>query len=226
MKGFRLNKEQYIIQQLECNSNVLHVGCTNSPTTIERWKKGTLLHKNLCDHAKAIGSNVIGIDIDDKAINFLKSKMQDETILNIDAHQLSESHLKARQFDLIIAGDVIEHLSNPGLFCQSCNSVLSPGGRIVITTSNAFHIVRFIKALLFHEAVHNEHTAYYSHKTISRLLNMCNLDCTNFGYYKCEPLINYSLNRFVSNVIENFMCVFFPQFSEGIVVTAQKKRKL
>lgn len=224
MKGFRVNKEQFIIQQIDPNSNVLHIGCTNSPSTIERFNSGTLLHKNLCDHARAINTHVTGIDIDDTAIDFLRSKMIGEIILNVDAHKLSEYFGEGRQFDKIIAGDVIEHLPNPGLFLQSCRSVLSPGGRIFITTVNAFSIVRFIKGLLFHEAVHNEHLAYYSHKTIGRLLDMCNLDGADFGYYKCEPLrVNYSFNRFFSNLIENLICVLFPQFSEGIVVTAYNK---
>jgi 2-polyprenyl-3-methyl-5-hydroxy-6-metoxy-1,4-benzoquinol methylase len=224
MKGFRVAKEQYIIQQLGQNSNVLHVGCTHAPSTIERWNSGVILHKELCDQAKKIGSKVIGIDIDDSAIEFLRSKMPDETILNVDAHKLSEYFGEEQQFDLIIAGDVIEHLPNPGLFLQSCSNVLSPGGKILITTTNAFNVTRFIKAILFHESVHNEHTAYYSCKTIDRLLNMCNLEVADFGYYKCEPLnVEYSVNRFFSNLTENLVCLPFPQFSEGIVVSAYKK---
>ena len=153
--------------------------------------------------------------------------MPDEIILKVDAHILSEYFGKNRQFDLIIAGDVLEHLPNPGLFLQSCNNILSPRGRIIITTSNAFNIVRFIKALLFHEAVHNEHVAYYSQKTIGRLLNMCNLDTAEFGYYKCEHLQkNFSINRFISNSVENIFCFLFPHFSEGIVVSAQKINKI
>jgi SAM-dependent methyltransferase len=224
MKGFRVNKERYIIQQIDPKSNVLHVGCTDSPSTIESWNNGTLLHKKLCNHARAINSKVTGIDIDDTAINFLKSKMPNEIILNVDAHGLSEYFGKAQQFDLIIAGDVIEHLPNPGSFLQSCSRGLSPAGRIIITTVNAFSVIRFIKGLLSHEAVHDQHTAYYSHKTIGRLLNISNLAGANFGYYKCEPLRGeYSFNRFVSNLIENFICVLFPQFSEGVVVTAYNK---
>ncbi len=227
MKGFRINKEQYIIKQLEPNVDALHVGCTNAPSTNERWASGMLLHKNLCDRAKVIGSHITGIDIDTEAIELLKDKMPDEEILNVDAHKLSEYFGKDRQFDLIIAGDVIEHLPNPGVFLQSCKGVLSPNGKIVITTTNAFGAVRFLKALIFHEAVHDEHTAYYSHKTIGRLISMCGLDGIDFGYYKCEPLrVKYSFNRIISNFIENIICIPFPQFSEGIVAVAHKKTEL
>lgn len=224
MQGFRINKEQYILKQLAPNSNVIHVGCTNSPNTIERWNNETLLHKRLCDRARSIGANVIGIDIDDEAINLLQSKMPNEIIINADAHKLSAYFGNNRRFDLIIAGDVIEHLPNPGIFLQSCDNVLSTDGKIIITTSNAFSIVRFVKSLLFHEAVHNEHTAYYSHKTLGRLLKMYDFEGCDFGYYKCEPICNLSLNRLISNLIENILCVIFPQFSEGVVVSAKKHK--
>ena len=223
MKGFgRVNKQDYIIQSIRPGSKVLHIGCTNSPNTYKRWESGTLLHKILCDKAVRMGAKVIGIDIDDEGIEFLKQKMPNEEIFNIDAHCLSEK-LEERSFDLIIAGDVIEHLPNPGLFLDSCAQVLVPDGRIIITTTNAFGIVRFVKALLFHEAVHDEHTAYFSHKVLSRLFKMSGLCVDSLGYYKCEPLDRLDLNRAISNTIENVFCVFFPQFSEGVIAVAKKR---
>jgi len=221
VKGFRLNKEKYIIKQLDGSYNVLHVGCTNSPNTIERWNNGTLLHRSLCNKAKIIGAYVIGIDIDDMAINFLKDKMPDEDILNLDAHKLFEYFGEYMKFNLIIAGDVIEHLPNPGLFLTSCASVLSPDGHIIITTTNAYGIVRFIKMFLNHEAIHDEHTVYFSHKTLDRLIKMCGMSSLRYGYYKCEPITSLSLNRLISNLIENVICLIWPQFSEGIVITAK-----
>ncbi len=223
MKGFRIGKEQHIINQLKSNTQILHVGCTHAPNTVDRWNSQVLLHKQLCDQARMIDSQVVGIDIDDEALQFLQKKMPDEVILKVDAHHLSAHFGPDRKFDLIIAGDVIEHLPNPGLFLQSCNDALAPGGQLLITTINAFNITRFVKAFMSHEAVHSEHTAYYSYKTIDRLLAMSNLNISDFGYYKCEPLsVEYSLNRVISNLIENVVCLPFPQFSEGIIVAAHK----
>ncbi len=166
MWGFRVEKVQFILQQMSNREKVLHVGCTNSPNTESRWKNKTLLHKKLCDHASLVNAQVTGIDIDEAAVNLVKSKMPHEEILYVDAHYLLNYFGRERKFDLIIAGDVIEHLPNPGLFLESCRNVLSPNGQIVITTANSFGIVRFIKGLLYHESVHREHTAYYSHKTL------------------------------------------------------------
>ena len=171
------------------------MGCANAPRTLERWETGTLLHKKICDRLKGTEAKVVGIDIDDRGLELLRQRMPDEDILNVDAHKLSE-HFGERTFDLIVAGDVIEHLPNPGLFLASCRKVLSPQGQIIVTTANAYCLVRFLKSLLFHEAVHPEHTAYYSHKTLDRLLEMSGLKLTGKGYYRCERVTRFSLSRY------------------------------
>jgi len=225
MRGIRVNKEKYILEQLElfAKKKVLHVGCTNSPNTIHRWDTGTLLHKNLCDVANRIKANLVGIDIDDKAIKFLQKKMPNSKFLNIDAHKLWEYFREKTKFDLIIAGDVIEHLPNPGIFLKSCERVLVDDGKIIISTSNSFGIIRFVKSLLFHEAVHSEHTAYYSPKTLDRLLQMNGLTIEKYNFYKSEPVTKFSLNRYFSNTIESISCIIWPHFSEGIIIKAYKK---
>ena len=231
MKGFRVEKEPYLLDQLTPygGKTVLHIGCVNSPNTADRWQAGTLLHKQLCDKAKKHKARVVGVDIDHECLQFLKEMMSDEEILEVDAHNLHEYFGENRKFDLMIAGDVIEHLSNPGIFLTSCAKVLADDGEIIISTANAFGVTRFVKSLLFHEAVEPDHAAYYSHKTLQRLLAMNGLEITDYGYYQCEP-VNAKGNRdrlnrvnlFVSRLIENAACLVWPQYSEGIIIKARK----
>jgi SAM-dependent methyltransferase len=220
MRGFRVNKEEYIVQRINCARLILHVGCTNSPNTKGRWDRKTLLHKRLCDEARRTKSQVIGIDIDRDAVQWLRERMPDDEIICADAHNLSSCFLYTR-FDLIVAGDVIEHLANPGLFLESCRTALSPTGRVLLTTCNAYSVVRFLKSLLNHEAVHPEHIAYFSHSTLKRLCEMCGLEIVSLGYYKCEPVLDGSINRVVGNVLEHSACLVWPQLSEGVIVEAR-----
>jgi len=44
--------------------------------------------------------------------------------------------LKAESFDMIVAGELIEHLKTPERFLMECRRILRPGGRCVITTPN------------------------------------------------------------------------------------------
>jgi 2-polyprenyl-3-methyl-5-hydroxy-6-metoxy-1,4-benzoquinol methylase len=221
MRGPRLCKEQYILARSREARCILHVGCTNAPNTLGRWREGTLIHKRLCEQADRERQRVVGIDIDRPSLAWLKERMPDEEILFADAQRLGDYFAPDVRFDLIIAGDVIEHLPNPGLFLASCAERLTPTGRILLTTVNAFGVARFVKALLNHEAVHPEHTAYYSHRTISRLCAMCGMQVEWLGYYRCEALTHFSLNGLVTNGIEHVFALPWPQLSEGLMAEAR-----
>jgi SAM-dependent methyltransferase len=137
-----------------------------------------------------------------------------------DAQRLPE-HLAGEKFDLIVAGDVIEHLQNPGQFLEGCRDALSANGLVLITTANAFGVSCFAKALLSHEAaVHPEHTAYSSHRTLARLCEMSGLRASLLGYYRCEPADRLSLNMLATNFLERAVAPLWPQFSEGVLIEA------
>jgi 2-polyprenyl-3-methyl-5-hydroxy-6-metoxy-1,4-benzoquinol methylase len=59
-----------------------------------------------------------------------------------------------RKFDMIIAGDVLEHMSNPCLFLQQVSSLLSDGGELIIAVSHAFTFVAIRVWLFQKENVH------------------------------------------------------------------------
>ena len=219
MRGFgRVQKERFVLQRTPTDGRVLHIGCTNSPRTIGRLENKTLLHEHILERCPA----AVGIDIDGEAIDLLRERFPKAELVAGDAHHLNQ-YFNDRRFDLIIAGDVIEHLPNPGLFLDSCRDQLAPNGKILVTTANTFHIGRFIKSLLFHEAVHSEHTAYFSPKTLSRIGHMCGLDVAEYGYYACEKLTGFSLNRALTNGVEIISTVLWPQLSDGVIAVFKKE---
>ena len=218
MRGPTFEKERYILGRSAKAEQILHIGCTRAPATKAHWANGTLLHRRLCDRRRPT-QRVVGVDIDRSSLAWLSDRMPRDELLYADAQRLCE-YLPGQKFDLIIAGDVIEHLPNPGQFLDSCRHALEPGGVLLITTVNTFGVARFAKALLYHEAVHPEHTAYYSHRTLQRLCAMCGLRVSLLGYYRCEPMDRFSLNLLASNSVERALAPLWPQFSEGILVEA------
>jgi len=75
------------------------------------------------------------------------------------------------QFDVIFAGDLIEHLSNPGLFLDSCKRHLKQGGRLILTTPNTFSFFSLIEKLTHDEPnINPDHTFYFNKRTITVLL--------------------------------------------------------
>jgi SAM-dependent methyltransferase len=76
-----------------------------------------------------------------------------------------------RTFDCIVAGEVIEHLSNPGAFLDKMALHLKPDGHLIITTPNAFNIRLFWRILKNNNIkAHGEHTCWYDPLTLTQLL--------------------------------------------------------
>lgn len=148
---------------------VLHVGCTDVPMTRLRIAEGTLLHAKLSE----ANSDVLGIDIAQDGLDLLR----DVGLTNIKCINAENMGLDdfTEPFDVILAGDVMEHLSNPGLFLCNASQVLRPDGCLIIGVPNAL-TANNVKAWLFgREDVHEDHCFYYSPKTLSQL-------CKRYGF--------------------------------------------
>ncbi len=217
LRSFRVDRQQYLLSRAASARNVLHIGCTNSPNTHSRWESGLLLHQHLCSQGRRLGQNIVGLDIDVGAVEWLREKMPNERIVCGDAHHLDET-LPGEFFDLILAGDVIEHLPDPGRFLRACLKALSRDGTVVVSTINTFGIVRFAKACFGHEAVHDEHTSYYSVSTMDRLAKVTGYSLEKVGYYSVEPQLLWSgVNGFLSTILDRSFSAIWPQFSEGLI---------
>lgn len=89
------------------------------------------------------------------------------------------------EIDIIIAGEVIEHLSNAGHFLDLLAEYACP---IVLTTPNAFAEsgFRYVKHNAM-EMVNREHVAYYSYKTLSVLFERHGFQMEEFYWYNGKP---------------------------------------
>ncbi len=55
-------------------------------------------------------------------------------------------------FDTVIAGDVIEHVTNPLAMLCEANRVLVPGGRLIVSTPNPYYYWEFMQNFLVNYA--------------------------------------------------------------------------
>ena len=152
----------------ECvrGKSILHVGCADWPITKQRLKDGTLLHLRLQRAAKEL----IGVDLSEEGIAVLRTHgVTDVEVMDVETIDL------AKTFDLIIAGDVLEHVNSPGSFLQSASSLLSRGGEIIVGVPSALTINNIKAWFGGWEQVHSDHTFYFSPKTLSALLGRFDL---------------------------------------------------
>ena len=127
-------------------------------------------------------------------------------------------------FDVIIGGEVIEHLSNPGSFLDGIKRFLRPDSKLVITTVNAYCAMRFaiygLRGKRGHnEPVHPDHVSYYSYRTLTLLLKRHQLRLDEFYFYDLGKE-HRPFNRWFYNVLNDVSVRISPQLSDGIVAVA------
>lgn len=90
-------------------------------------------------------------------------------------------------FDIIVCGEVIEHLSNPGWFLTRLKRI-HPTTPVVISVPNAFSAVAAKHNGRGTENVNIDHVAWYSYRTLLTLLERHGFTSSAFAWYRGEPL--------------------------------------
>jgi len=145
---------------------VLDIGCSDHgrrPTTPE--ERRTWLHQLLVD----AGHSVLGVDILDDELQWMRA--QGYEVARIDAQDLPDL---GERFDSIVAGELLEHLENPGRFLAGCRRNLKANGHLILTTPNPFGLVwqlAYLKHRRNYDRIFNsEHTSWYCAQTARQLL--------------------------------------------------------
>lgn len=102
--------------------NILDVGCG-----------GGLV----CEPMARLGGTVTGIDADKNAIAVAREHAKEQD-LDITYKITSSDELvqDGKQFDVVLALEIIEHVDNPELFVKSVMDLCYPGGLVIFSTLN------------------------------------------------------------------------------------------
>ena len=129
-------------------------------------------------------------------------------------------------FDLIFAGDLIEHLSNPGLFLECCKKSLAPGGRLLITTPNTFNLFNMTEKITKREpTVNADHTCYFNRKTLRTLLEKNGMEIVEVSFlYSLGYTYTESWKKKFLNALYWVTSKCTDKFIETLVVVAKAKK--
>jgi 2-polyprenyl-6-hydroxyphenyl methylase/3-demethylubiquinone-9 3-methyltransferase len=81
-----------------------------------------------------LGYNILGIDIDEDSIKFAKEKniYGNASFLHSDLSDIKD------QYDIIIASEILEHLSNPASFLRELTNKMASDSILILTTPNGY----------------------------------------------------------------------------------------
>lgn len=221
MQDFDSVQRVDLIKEMCTGRRVLHLGCTNWPYTEDAITSKMLLHFDL----EKVAAEIVGIDADQAGIAILE-RHGSTNLIQGDLERLESCPLDG-PFDVIVAGEVIEHVSNPGLFLDGIKRFMGEGSDLVLTTPNAYCAMRFVyyglrgrrgKA----EPVHPDHVAYYSYSTLKLLVERHGFEVTRFYFYD----LGTEHRRFVRwflRIINDIAVAFVPQWSDGVIAICKLK---
>lgn len=192
--GVRMvNRVDFILDYCR-DKSVLHIGFADHPFTAERIKDGSLLHIQL----KHVADPVMGFDNDQEAINEYTSLTGDTKAIVGDLMKLESLDLNDT-FDIILLGEVLEHLRDPHKAIENLYNTL-PGKTIfLVSVPNYTSLDSLGGSLHQKESIHPDHYWYFSSYTLLKLFPSAKFDLLElvFGmYYQKGKDINFVLRQF------------------------------
>jgi len=181
--GLVTSRDDYLLS-ITSGKRVVHVGCVDWPLSQERLRDGSLLHEKLLLNAES----VLGVDVDTKGMERLQNTLGG-LYSNIDLtdSDVNTNEVTAFKPDVILAGDVIEHVSSgQDLLNGLARLVNETEADLVLTTPNSLAIRNVFNTALGLEMVHPDHSCIYSPLNLRTLVERSGLQVQNWTYYSIK----------------------------------------
>lgn len=147
------------------------------------------------DIAKEMGWECYGIEVSEQAVvhNLKKG-------LNVYKGKLKNVVNQLPLFDVVVAIEVIEHLSFPNEEIKFLKQIIRQGGLLYITTPNFNSLSRILAGSRYSVICYPEHVSYFTPKTIKKLLslhdfNILSCHTTGFSMSRMKRAFNLSIEN-------------------------------
>ena len=167
-----------IIRPFVVGNDVLDLGCVDAhpareDSDVRLERKPDVLFRRVAE----ANPSTVGVDIDQDGVTVLTGMGYNVQCADVETMNLE------RQFDTIVAGEIIEHLENPGLFLRNMLRHLKPDGTIIVSTPNPFYTGQTWKIWRHGlPAVHDEHVNWQDPVTLEQLFSRTGYE-TVAGYW-------------------------------------------
>lgn len=173
------NAPAKVLKMVGNNKRVLEIGA--GPGSITKH----LINTNKC--------NVTAIEIDQDAISLLSSYTSNVYQCDLNSDDWPSVVIKHGLFEVVLAGDVLEHLYDPWATLNSMKNLLTKDGYIVVSIPNAAHN-SVISCLLNEDFEYREwglldrtHIRFFGLKNIQSMFDQVDLAIMDAEYITAHP---------------------------------------
>lgn len=163
-KAQLVNRLDYLVEAAR-GRRVIHVGFVDEGCVAMQHAHGTWLHERL----SAAALSLVGLDVSTDGVEQARAAGYEAYALDC-GDPVAVAQLGLEPADLVIAGEVIEHVENPGGFLAGLRSLVRPDGEVIVTTPNASGWFNSVAATINKEVNHPDHIVMFSFRTLSTLM--------------------------------------------------------
>ncbi|MDT8441698.1 MAG: methyltransferase domain-containing protein [Desulfuromonadales bacterium] len=194
-----IDKNNLIVNLCQ-GKKVLDLGCIDHSFETANELGDSWLHKRI----KGVARELVGIDILSEDIGELRKAGYDIREENVENFFLNET------FETIVAGDLIEHLSNIGLFLESVRKHMTDDTLFIVTTPNPFSFEQMMKAVFNNKvSVNDQHTVWLNPHVCWELFTRASLRIV--GFYWVDT-------RFKVKVRKRYIGAWLNRLSEWVML--------
>lgn len=215
-----------IVLGLARDKRVIDLGFVDKGRMALKRERGRWLHGDLQQAAREL----VGIDFDAEGVvlanelgyNAYRADCQDRESIRA---------LCLEPADMVVAGELIEHLDRPGAFLDAVKLLVAPAGLLVITTPNGLSLTNFLASLVGRELVNPDHVGWASVQTSKTLLMRHGWDLRNIFFYRFpsvrDSVASGSVTRRQVAIFNTYQALARPVFkawpwlADGLILVAQ-----
>ena len=198
------------------DKRVLDLGCVEHDASASK-KRDWWLHGLIAERA----AHVVGVDYDEAAVGELRTAGFDVRVGDVEDLDLGE------QFEVVVAGELFEHLTNHRSFLQSARRHLMPNGTLVMSMPNANSLNYFLETSIFgHEVDGWDHAAFFTPVTLTVMLRKCGFSPIEFVLFQPNEMYHHErtsrrVAAYLSNKLQQVCCAIRPSLARGLIVVAR-----
>ncbi|MEN8205341.1 MAG: methyltransferase domain-containing protein [Pseudomonadota bacterium] len=214
------DRQAWLLEQAS-GHRVVHIGCVDTGFLDKKLDQDDLLHTQL----ESVCSQLVGLDNNSQGIQQLREQGFDKLIcgdISDDGTRIIEETGKLMQgCDLIICGEVLEHVLNYGHFLAGIRELaLAYKATVILSVPNAFSLEGFASVFRGTEDVHPDHKCYFSQVTLTTLLNQTGFRSVGLYFYSREWAAT-RFKRMTKKAIGKTLFSFRPQLAEGLIAVVE-----
>ncbi len=220
---FRQNK----IVELCKNKSVLHLGFVHHDYFKDKVKADSWLHLKI----SKVANELLGLDILKSQIEMIEKEFGFKSIV-ADVTKLEKVNIK-KKFDVIVCGELIEHIDNPGLMLDGIKKFMHKDSILIITTPNPWSKRRLSLLKRGKDEfywMNEEHVSWYSFMTLKNLLDRHGYEKVFYSFYDADiKEITFPEKKSIINFFLKLYRYFYfssipPYFKDGLFFVSKLKK--